>query len=459
VISLKTLFSFNGGISRQAYLTIALVGGTLKHVVNIAIATLFHRDWDWLSYLMPVGLPTQITRLSLSDIQFLVVMLAVSLPFAWVGLAITAKRFRTIGWPAWIIVLFFVPIANVASFAVAAAWPEHSAQTDTGTPSWVLRIVPADALGAALFTMVVTAVLGTLIAALGTQFMSTYGWGLFAALPFVQGTLSAYLNALRSERSLASSVGVASLSISVTALMLLAFALEGAVCIGMAFPIALGFAVIGACFGHAIGRRSRRVNVAVLLTCVFLAPTIMGAERISNRVAPTYAVVTSVDIDATPAAVWHNVVSFPDLPPPTELPFRAGIAYPIRAKIEGRGVGAIRYCEFSTGNFVEPVTVWEPGHKLAFNVAQNPEPMREWSPYGSIDEPHLHGYMVSRHGEFVLTPLPGGRTRLTGTTWYQHHLWPATYWAVWSNAIVHDIHLRVLKHIKKMSESPSYARL
>ena len=41
---------------------------------------------------------------------------------------------------------------------------------------------------------------------------------------------------------------------------------------------------------------------------------------------------------------------------------------------------------------------------------------------------------------------------LTGSTWYQHHLWPADYWRLWSDAIIHRIHLRVLRHIKVLSE-------
>jgi hypothetical protein len=80
--------------------------------------------------------------------------------------------------------------------------------------------------------------------------------------------------------------------------------------------------------------------------------------------------------------------------------------------------------------------------------------MRELSPYGAIDAPHLHGYLVSQRGQFELQPLSGGRTRLIGTTWYQHHLWPAQYWRLWSDAIIHRIHLRVLRHIKVLSEEP-----
>jgi len=38
--------------------------------------------------------------------------------------------------------------------------------------------------------------------------------------------------------------------------------------------------------------------------------------------------------------------------------FRLGFASPQYARIEGTGVGAIRYCVFSTGPFVEPITAW-----------------------------------------------------------------------------------------------------
>jgi len=49
--------------------------------------------------------------------------------------------------------------------------------------------------------------------------------------------------------------------------------------------------------------------------------------------------------------------------------------------------------------------------------------------------------------------LSGGkRTRLHGSTWYQHGLEPAGYWRWWSDAIIHRIHLRVLEHIKKRAE-------
>jgi hypothetical protein len=147
------------------------------------------------------------------------------------------------------------------------------------------------------------------------------------------------------------------------------------------------------------------------------------------------------------------VVSFAELPPPREWLFRAGIAYPIRARISGTGVGAIRHCEFSTGPFVEPIEVWDAPRLLKFSVTKNPAPMQEWTPYEDLRPAHLDGFLESRAGQFHLVPLPNGYTRLEGTTWYHHHMWPATYWSWWSDYIIHKIHLRVLRHVKQLSEA------
>ena len=99
-----------------------------------------------------------------------------------------------------------------------------------------------------------------------------------------------------------------------------------------------------------------------------------------------------------------------------------------------RGIrpGAVRYCEFSTGPFVEPIEVWDEPRLLRFRVTENPAPMHEWSPYAEVLPKHLHGYLISKQGEFRLTRLPDNRTLLEGTTWYQHGLWPAEYWRWWS---------------------------
>jgi len=85
-------------------------------------------------------------------------------------------------------------------------------------------------------------------------------------------------------------------------------------------------------------------------------------------------------------------------------------------------------------------------------VTANPPPMEEWTPYRAIHPRHLNGYLVSNGGQFLLEPLEDGRTRLSGTTWYRHSMWPEGYWKLWSDAVIHRIHLRVLRYIKARTE-------
>ena len=79
------------------------------------------------------------------------------------------------------------------------------------------------------------------------------------------------------------------------------------------------------------------------------------------------------------------------------------------------------------------------------------------TPYGHIEPRHLHGYFVSEQGQFLLTPLPNGGTSVEGTTWYRDAIWPVAYWRLWSDYVIHRIHLRVLKHIKQAAEQSRMA--
>jgi hypothetical protein len=179
-------------------------------------------------------------------------------------------------------------------------------------------------------------------------------------------------------------------------------------------------------------------------------PLLMTVEP--RPVAPSHEVTTIVDIAAPPDVVWRHVVSFPDLPAPTEGVFRLGIAAPMRARIEGTGVGALRYCDFTTGSFVEPITAWEVGRVLAFDITAQAPPMRELSPYRNVNPPHLDGYFRATHGEFRLMPLPDGRTLLEGRTTYVVDMFPQTYWTLPAGAVITAIHARVLRHIKTLAE-------
>lgn len=266
------------------------------------------------------------------------------------------------------------------------------------------------------------------------------------------GATAAVLYNRAQTHTLGKTVVIALLGTFAAGLAILLVAIEGILCLAMAFPIAAGLACIGAIVGWAIVTHS---TSSVSRPAAFVLVALPGAAGLEAKVAaPTlHEVETTIEIDAPPEAVWPNVVGFAELAPPPEWFFRLGIAYPMRARIEGEGIGAVRRCEFSTGAFVEPITRWEPPSRLSFDVAAQPPSMKEWSPYAHVNAPHLEGYMISRRGEFRLVPLSGGRTRLEGSTWYTLAIYPEGYWIHYADALLHAIHHRVLVHIKSLSEA------
>jgi hypothetical protein len=221
----------------------------------------------------------------------------------------------------------------------------------------------------------------------------------------------------------------------------------------MAAPIAFTGAIVGAMAGHAalaIGRSSAMPH----LFCIPLLamPAMLSMEQLAPTPAPLLEVTTQMEVNAPIHTVWNHVVEFSELPQPTEPIFKLGIAYPIRAEISGHGPGAVRHCVFSTGEFVEPIQKWEEPTLLQFSVTKNPPPLEEWTPYHEIHPPHLHGFLVSEKGQFHLVELTHDKTLIIGTTWYRHNMWPASYWQIWSDQIIHAIHHRVLLHIKTLAE-------
>lgn len=273
-----------------------------------------------------------------------------------------------------------------------------------------------------------------------------YGMTIFVLGPLFLGGLASWV--LRPKAGgQAASYGAFAVSIALVAFLIVG--MEGVICIAMTWPLAAPLGALGGWLVYRAGTARLPAHTAA----IFLLLPPAGITWDTTARSPVYEVRTEVTLAATPQQVWKHVVTFSELPEPREWYFRAGLAFPKRARIEGSGVGATRYCEFSTGPFVEPIEIWNQPSLLRFRVTENRAPMREWSPYSDISPRHLHRYLVSKQGQFRLTRLANNQTLLEGTTWYQHGLWPAEYWRWWSDAIIHRIHLRVLNHIRTLAEN------
>jgi uncharacterized membrane protein YhaH (DUF805 family) len=456
---LSDLWRWNGTLERGPYLFWGLLLAAVKFNLDRILACLWWGggwtifDWStlrlylWQSPLTPAERP------------YLLVLLILSLPFLWAGTVLTVRRLRALGWRPFWVLLFFVPVVKLIFFAVLCVLRSDK---DRETPpiienSWdraMGKIIPRSAVASAVMAVALTALLAMLAARLGTAIFKDYGWSIFVGLPFCMGFLSTLIHSFHEERSLKRCLAVANATVLLVGAGMLLFAVEGIVCLIMAAPIAFFVATIGGILGYAVQKTFwwRTDSSKLFCSVILLMPLLMGLEHAAPPDLPLLEVKSSVVVKAPPEKVWRHVVSFSELPPPQEMIFKLGIAYPVHAEIAGRGPGAIRHCNFSTGPFVEPIEVWDEPRLLKFSVTENPEPMQEWTPYRHVHPAHLNGYLQSNAGQFRLIPLPDGSTLLEGTTWYYHRLWPADYWRVWSDYIIHTIHLRVLNHVKELSE-------
>lgn len=258
----------------------------------------------------------------------------------------------------------------------------------------------------------------------GIYVVGEYGIALFMLTPFLIGFCSTLLYGYKNKITKSEAIWIGFTTLAICTLALIAFAIEGLICIAMAAPIGILFTWFGSLIGYSLSKSSKTTTPSALLILVAIIPLTSFVE---NKIEPELtSVTTSIIINAKPMEVWKNVIEFPELDEPTEFIFKIGIAYPINAKIVGSGIGSVRHCNFTTGSFIEPVTVWNEGKLLKFDVLEQPAPMKELS-FWNIDAPHLHDYFVSKKGQFKLTALGNGKTLLEGTTWYYHNIKPALY--------------------------------
>jgi uncharacterized membrane protein YhaH (DUF805 family) len=450
---LRLLFGFELPVGRGLY---AATGFSLMGLKYLFDAWLIGRvsekawmPWDYLSPLVTSRL--DFVKNAPNSEVLLGILAASTLPFLWIGVSMTVRRAKDAGLAPELGLLFFVPLVNYLTMLVLCFLPSRPAAQPGGAAS-PYGARPRPGKGAFLESALLGALVGAAFAAgmvlVSVTLLERYGNALFIGSPFVVGAVAAYVLERRVPTTFGQSQLVAQAALALSGLVFLLFALEGVICLAMAWPIAALMAVPGAWLGRQIGRLPPRrfATVSPLWILAVAWPLLMASE--SRPAAPELrAVTTSIVIAAPPEKVWQNVIDFPELPPPSKLIFALGVAYPQRARLEGRGVGAVRYCEFSTGPFVEPITVWDPPRRLAFDVASQPYPLREISPYRVVDAPHLDGFLQSRRGEFLLRPTEDGGTEVVGTTWYEVHIFPQAYWQLYADAIIHAIHERVLEHI------------
>lgn len=444
------LFTWQGRIGRLPYFVVGLILAATKYLADNVVAASFGARWPLWNY---VNSPLPIHALLRSSplhTRMYLTLWAVAVPFFWIGIALTLRRLRDAGRRGGWVFLLFVPYGNLVLFLWMALAPSASAESDSDGV--------IDQLSTLTVPVVLAAGIGLLLVSVDTMRFLNYGFALFLGVPFTVGFIASWLLQLTGPRDTFETILASIAPVVVIGVSLIGLRMEGVICLVMALPLAIPFALAGGFTARDFVLRQRRAKGKPLAACVTILPLLMFIEYTAHFEPAVAPVTTSVVIHAPASVVWKNVIGFPPLAPPSlaspkDWIFFTGIAYPAVGRIVGSGVGAVRYCQFSTGNFVEPITVWDENRLLAFNVSSEPPAMHELSPW-EIHAPHLErNYMRSQHGQFKLVALDDHTTLLEGTTWYQNYFWPQMYWRGWSDMIVHRIHMRVLEHVKEQAEA------
>jgi len=381
-----------------------------------------------------------------------------SIPFMWIALNLSVRRAMDANVSPWFGLAILLPVFNFFVMLMLSIWPSRGkpeestadkVAVDTKPMVHQKQIVAPESMAkSAAIAVGVGMLLCLALTTIGVLFLGSYGVALFLGMPLLTGTIAGSLYNRSERRGILNSATVGAASVFAGCLSMLLFGLEGMICIVMAAPLVLPLGVLGGVIGYSIANAGRQPQSQILgALIVFPLLAIIEPGPSDTRVA-----YSSVEVAADAAQVWQAVIAFPEITEPPGGYFEYGIAYPIRARIDGAGVGAVRYCEFTTGSFVEPITHWQPPLRLGFDVSEQPDPMVEMTPYRHIHPPHLRNSFRSVRGEFRIVPLANGNVRLEGRTWYKLDIGPTFYWELVTDKILHDIHMRVLNHIKRICE-------
>lgn len=296
--------------------------------------------------------------------------------------------------------------------------------------------------------------LSTAAVAYAVENIRHYGYSLFLGVPLIIGLLTALLYHRGRKWSWFGLLGLTASNLLTAALLVMMCKIEGFVCILMAAFLVASMTLVGILIAWGIQALIRRSARKTQLHClaIFGLPLAMNWEASHRPTPPMLEQSTTIEVNASPDVVWQFIPSFPAIKEAPAGWLASGVAYPIASEIDGSGVGATRRCIISTGTMPEIVTAWIPGKRLEFEVKETPPAMVETNPFGEVHANHLEGYFQARYGRFVLVQLPDGRTRIEGTSWFVHDLWPQWYWEPVTRHTVSQIHQRVLTHIKTLAE-------
>ncbi|MET0278654.1 MAG: hypothetical protein ABW198_09995 [Pseudorhodoplanes sp.] len=463
--SIGNPFSFEGSIGNLAYAGWTLPIFLCQHLVawlgiRVQGASIKTGIFDEFFFMVPLrwillspDSPPVSYRPSavwLTLLAFVVLLLT-----NWALLALSYRRAVDCNAPGWVAAAAIVPMLQI--LIIVLLWIAPAAAQDTGPLEQKSRELRNDARRGALQGMLIGMALTLAAVATSALIFGTYGYGIFVVMPFIIGTLVGYVANRSADLSDGETARLVFGATLLGSLALLVTALEGAACLVMAAPIGAFAALIGGVIGRQIAQ-SGRGGGGKMAASVAMLPIVFAIEAVFPPLA-RFDTMQTIEVQASPERVWKAIVQMETIEEPLSLLHHAGVAYPVRGRVFGAGVGALRYGDFSTGTAIERVTQWRENEMLAFVVLKDIAGLRELSPYRHVHAPHVHGYFTTSETSFELIPRDGGMTQIVERTSHELKLDPALYWLPFARHMVDINNARVLRHIKRQAEKSMVANV
>ncbi|MES2279496.1 MAG: hypothetical protein V4592_25915 [Bacteroidota bacterium] len=260
----------------------------------------------------------------------------------------------------------------------------------------------------------------------------------FVILPILMGIFSAWFWRKEPYSSKQSMGRTCILSVIAIALSYL-FLGEGSICLVIVSPLLFVFIAVGVSTGRGMfsyNNDTFNVSIVSLLLLVFFADT-RAHHHYENMVADKMV------INAPVSKIWPYVVAYKRIEAPDKYwLFKIGMPSPVQSTATGNYVGAGRKCIFSNGYvFDEKIVEYNVNNKLTFAITNQPR------------DPEIMGHIDILKGQFILQDNGDGTTTLTGNSWYALHVFPVWYYDLWAQSVTRNVHLRVMDHIKELSEA------
>ncbi|MCW5911440.1 MAG: hypothetical protein KIT62_10215 [Cyclobacteriaceae bacterium] len=259
----------------------------------------------------------------------------------------------------------------------------------------------------------------------------------FIIVPLIMGAISAwYWHPLKLKTI--QYIGWSAVSTLVACATSFVFLKEGVICLLIVSPLILCFIITGALLARMLyNRKNNTLNssIAGLAFLVLIADTFSSHENIR-------LVSDTIIVNAPIEKVWPYVVEYKPITLKEDYwLFQIGMPRPVQSTVDGYEAGAGRKCIFSNGYvFDEKMIVYKPNDELTFDIISQPH------------DPEIMGHIDILRGQFLLKDNGDGTTTVIGNSWYKLYVFPGWYFNLWSESITRNVHLRVMEHIKILSE-------